>query len=205
MLFAYLAVVSVVTILSIIFGEQVLHVFATSPDEVARSGVWTILMSGLIVQGPAVSQIVATAVLAVIAIRLAGARVFWSAAVVAHLAATLLVYAGVWIADAATPGSGTPLSRELDFGISLVWCAALGVLAAAGWWSTWRLPPWLRYTLSLAPPAAIVVVTLGSDGLARYEHAVAFALAVLVVFVCRRWVSLGRRLRLLWLVSDGSS
>ena len=43
----------------------------------------------------------------------------------------------------------------------------------------------------------VLGVTLASEGLARYEHAVAFALAVFVVYAARRWSSVGDRLRLL--------
>jgi hypothetical protein len=194
-LVAYLAAVCVVTILSAVLGDPVLQVFSTTAQEVAERGVWIILLSGLIVQGAVVPQILMTAALGTAAIRLAGGRVFWTAALVSHLLGTLLVYVGVWVVDAVTPGP-VALASELDFGISLVWCAALGVLTGVGWWSSWRLPPWARYGLSFGPPIVIIAVTLGSDGLARYEHALAYALAVFVVFLCRRWASLGRRLQI---------
>ncbi len=195
MLVAYLAAVCVVTILSAVLGDPVLQAFATTAQEVAERGVWIILLSGLVVQGAVVPQVVMTAALGVAAIRLVGGRVFWTAALIAHLLGTLLVYVGVWVVDAVTPGS-LALANELDFGISLVWCAALGVLTAVGWWSSWRLPAWARYGLSFGPPVVMIGVTLGSDGLARYEHAVAYSLAVFVVFLCRRWASLGRRLHI---------
>ena len=58
-------------------------------------------------------QIAATAVLGVAAIRLAGGGVFWSAAIITHVAGTLLVYVGVWIADAMTPpGTARPSGLE---------------------------------------------------------------------------------------------
>ena len=62
----------------------------------------------------------ATAVLGVWAIRLAGGRVLWTAAILAHVLGTLLVYAGVWIMDAQDPSAVAALTREADFGVSLV-------------------------------------------------------------------------------------
>ena len=195
-LVAYLGAVSVLTLVVALGGDPYLQALANSPSEAAQRGTWTIFLSGLIVAPPAViAQIAMTAGLGVAAIRLVGGRVFWAAALVAHFLGTLVVYVGIWIVDFATPGTPA-ITQELDFGISLVWCAALGILTAVGWWSSWRLPAWLRYGFSFGGPVAIVLVVYGSTGLARYEHAAAYTLAVLVVFLCRRWAFLGRRLRL---------
>jgi len=146
----------------------------------------------------------ATAVLGVVAMRLAGSGVFWYAAVLAHILGTLLVYAGVWIADAANPSGLAVLLHEADFGVSLVWCAALGVLAGVAWWKTRPLRRWAWRLLAAGPPLALLGVTLVSDGLARYEHVAAFALAVGVVYASQRWSSVGSRLRLLGPADDQS-
>ncbi len=195
-LLAYLVVVAAVTVLGYSLGPSVVHALASTPDDVASARLWSLLTSGLLADGPLVPQIAATAVLGVLAIRLAGGRVFWVAAILAHILGTLLVYAGVWIADAQNPSAVAALTGEADFGISLVWCAALGVLAAIAWWQVRPMRRWARLVAAAGAPAALVVVTLFSGGLARYEHAAAFLVAVGVVYAARRWTSVGRPLRL---------
>jgi hypothetical protein len=183
-LFGYLAVVCVLTILQRT-GDVDLRLLASTPDDVASARVWTLVLSGLVAAGPLVVQVAEIAVLGVLAIRLAGARVFWTAAIVAHLFGTMAVYAGVWIAAAVMAPSS--LSTELDYGISLVWCAALGVLAGTAWWGRPPLHRRTRLVLAVAPALYMVVFVLDSDGLAQYEHAVAFVLATVVVLVTRSW------------------
>ena len=201
-LIAYLIVVCAVTIMGRIVGHPVVHAMASSPDDVASARVWPLVTSGLLVEGPFVPQVLATAVLGVTAIRLAGGRVFWSAAVLAHILGTLLVYAGVSIADAVSQSGMATLLREADFGVSLVWCAALGVLAGVAWWKTRPLPRWAWWLLAVGPPGALLGVTLVSNGLGFYEHIVAFGLAAGLVYAARRWSSVGDRLRLLGLFDD---
>ena len=195
-LFAYLAAVVAVTMLRYAIGHGVVDALASSPDYVAGARVWPLITSGLLADGPLWPQVAATAVLGVWAIRLAGGRVFWAAAILAHVLGTLLVYVGIWVMDAQDPSAVAALTREADFGVSLVWCAALGVLAAVAWWRTRPLRPRTRWFLALAAPAALIVVTVVSDGLGQYEHAVAFLLAAGVVYAAHRWDSVGARLRL---------
>ena len=202
MLLAYLVVVAGVTVAAHAFGQSVVHALASSPDDVAGARLWLLVTSGLLADGPLVPQLLATAALGVMAIRLAGGRVFWSAAILAHILGTMLVYLGVWIADFADPSGMAVLAREADFGISLVWCAALGVLAGVAWWRTRPLRLGPDGPAGVVAPIAVVVVTVFSDGLARYEHVVAFALSAGVVYAARRWNSVGDRLRLLRLRGD---
>ena len=185
--FAYLAAACGVTVYGRLSGHATLNLFASSPDDVALGRLSSLLGSFFLVQGPPVVQLVATAVLGVAAIRLAGAAVFWVATLLANIPGTLLVYAGVWIANIVSPASAARLASERDFGVSLVWCAALGVLAVAGWWRPWPALRWFRYLLQAGPVAAIAVVMLLSDGLSIYEHAVAFGLAAAVALLGRRW------------------
>ena len=203
-LFAYLLLVSAVTILAHITGQSVVQALASSPDDVAGARSWQLITSGLLAEGPLVPQVLATAVLGVVAIRLAGARVFWTAAILAHVFGTLLVYGGVWVAEVQDPSGMAVFVHAADFGVSLVWCAALGVLAAVAWWKTHPLRRWEWRLLAAGPPVALVGVTLFSGGLGRYEHVVAFALAAGIVYAARRWSSVGDRLRLVRFAGDGS-
>ena len=203
-LYAYLLVVAVISILAQVLGRSVVHALASSPNDVAAARAWLLVTSGLVAEGPLLPQVAGTAALGVAAMRLAGGRVFWSAAILAHILGTLVVYAGVWIFDAASPSGIGSLLREADFGMSLVWCAALGVLAGVAWWTTRPLPRWAWMLLAIAPPVALIGVTLVSDDLAPYEHIAAFGLAVGVVYAGGRWRSVGRRLRLLGPPTDRS-
>jgi len=183
-LFGYLAVACALTGLQRA-GDVDLHSLASTPDNVAAGNLLPIFLSALVVAGPMTVQVVETAVFGILAMRLAGARVFWTAAVVAHVLGTIVVYVAVWITDrVATP---TNLSTQLDYGISLMWCAALGVIAGIAWWGRRPLPRLVRLPLAIAPALFMVYVTLISSGLAHYEHGVAFALAAAVVLVTRRW------------------
>jgi len=184
-LFAYLVIVSAVTISSHLSGPSLVRALSSSPNGVAAARWWQLITSGLLAQGPPVPQLLALAVLGVAAIRLAGGRLFWSAAVLAHILGTLLVYVGVWIAAAASPSGLAMLLRGADFGVSLVWCAALGVLAGVAWWQTRPLPHWAWRLLAAGPCVALLGAALFTDGLAPYEHVVAFALAVGLVYVAR--------------------
>ena len=196
-LYAYLLVVAVISILAQVLGRSVVPALASSPNDVAAARAWLLVTSGLVAEGPLLPQVAGTAALGVAAMRLAGGRVFWSAAILAHILGTLVVYAGVWIFDAASPSGIASLLNEADFGISLVWCAALGVLAGVSWWNTRPLPRWAWLLLALGPPLALAGITFVSDGLALYEHVAAFGLAVALVYAAGRWRSVGRRLRLL--------
>ena len=195
-LLAYVAVVSALTVLGYALGPILVHTLASSADDVAAAHVWPLLSSGLLADGPLVPQVVGTVVLGVLAIRLAGGRVFWTAAVTGHVLGTLVVYAGVWVADLQDPSAMAALSGAADFGISLVWCAALGVLAAVAWWHVRPLRRSSWIAAAVGAPVALLVVTAFSEGLARYEHVTAFALAAGTVYVARRWASVGRWLRL---------
>jgi hypothetical protein len=186
LLLAYLAAACGLTAYGHLAGGTALRRLASSPDDIALGRLWSLVSSFFLVQGPVAPQLVATALLGAAAIRLAGARVFWVATLLANVLGTLLVYVAVWIAATLSPNSVVALARETDFGVSLVWCAALGVLAIAAWRRPRSASPWARYLLFIGPPVAMVAVTLLSDGLARYEHVVAFGLAAGVAILGRR-------------------
>ena len=187
LLFAYLIAACVVTVYARLQGAATLRELASSPDDIALGRLGSLITSLFVIQGPLVAQVVATAVLGVAAMRLAGGRLFWLAALLASFFGTLLVYAAVWVAAAIDLASVVSLEREPDFGVSLTWCAALGVLAVAGVHRPRPQEAWLRYLLMVVPTTSIVAVAIISDGLARYEHVVAFALAAAVTYLGRRW------------------
>ena len=156
---------------------------ASSPAGVAHGHLPQLLSSGLIVDGPAVPQIVALAVVLVVATRRLGTALTWRAGIGAHVGATLLAYlfvAVVWLAD---PGLAQPVMRAPDYGVSVVFAGVCGamlgrhrpalvaptVAALAAVWLTWS---WLA--------AAFNPLVL-----ANLEHLLGFAIGALTTVMGR--------------------
>jgi hypothetical protein len=187
-LVAYVTVAVAVTAAHHLYGVPDLAFFASSPNAVAQGRWWTLITSGLLITPPLMAlQVVALLALGFVDIRLCGARVFWTAAALAHFLGTVLVYCGVWIIGAAGLANVAAAASEPDFGVSLVWFAGIGVLAAAlasRAWSTTSRPVYrsLLFAASIAIPIGVVRF----DGTAHYEHALALLLSAAVVLAPRR-------------------
>jgi hypothetical protein len=166
------AIVAYVAAVAVTHAQRAAPAF-TSPQGVLHGRIVELLTSGLYVAGgppaddlavPALAAALALAVLVV------GARRTVGAAVLGHVGATLAVYAAigalwlggihVWRAALDAP----------DYGISCVYAAALGLVAAGA------RPLPLRV---LALAAAVATLQLGGD-LAGWEHFLALAAGALV-------------------------
>ncbi len=193
----YVTAVVSMTLLHHLLGVPGLDFFASSPDAVIHGRWWTLITSGFLITPPLMAlQVVALLILGFVDIHLCGARVFWTAVVLAHFLGTALVYCAVWLIGAAGLAHVDVVSREPDYGISLVWFAGIGVLAAALGRRAWSagLRPAYRGLLF----AAAIVVPLGVvrfDQSGHYEHVLALILSAAVVLVPRRGgpAELGRR------------
>ncbi len=187
-LVAYVMVAVGMTVAYHLFGVPGLDFFASSPDVVAQGRWWTLITSGLLITPPLMAlQVVALLVLGFVDMRLCGARVFWTAAVLAHFLGTVLVYCAVWLIGAADLANVAAASSEPDYGISLVWFAGIGVLAAAlarRAWSAGSRP--VNRGLLLAAAMAIPLGVIRFDATAHYEHVLALLLSAAVVLVPRR-------------------
>ena len=182
-LVAYVLVAVGMTVAYHLFGMPGLDFFASSPDAVAQGRWWTLVTSGLLITPPLMAlQVVALLVLGFVDIRLCGARVFWTAAVLAHFLGTALVYCAVWLIGAAGLANVAAASSEPDYGISLVWFAGIGVLAAALARRAWSADSRPVYRgLLLAAAIAIPIGVVRFDATAHYEHVLALLLSAAVV------------------------
>lgn len=171
-----------IAIVATLTGYPVVTALASSPALLLHGEWWRLITSAFVIDGPALPQLVAIAVLGSFAIYFGGSWTFWSTAITGHIVGTLLSYAGVaglWLVDRA---SAVRFITDPDYGVSLIWCAALGAFCAAVWLGdrgSWSRPvkPWLV----AAAVSVMVVVTLYSDKLEAVQHATAFVVGFAIV------------------------
>jgi hypothetical protein len=181
-LFSYLIIVISIAIVATLTGYPIVTALASSPALLMHGEWWRLITSAFVIDGPALPQLVAIAVLGSFAIYFGGSWTFWSTAITGHIVGTLLSYAGVaglWLVDRA---SAVRFITDPDYGVSLIWCAALGAFCAAVWFGdrgSWSRPvkPWL---VAMAV-SIMVVVTLYSDKLEAVQHATAFVIGFAIV------------------------
>ena len=186
-LLGYLIVVIGLALARLIWGWPSVAELASSPALVAQGQWWRLFTSGLVVNGPVVPQIVAIGALGTLAIYFGGAPTFWVSALSGHFLGTMISYvgvAGLWAVDRA---AAVHYATSPDYGVSLVWCAALGAFAAWAWMgprAIARRP--VRPLWTVVAVAVLFVVTMYSDGLAAVQHAVAFGVGALVIATAGR-------------------
>jgi hypothetical protein len=95
--------------------------------------VWVLPASALVVDRPVVVGLVAFGVLAVVTLRVCGARTFWLAAAVGHVGSTLLVYAIIGSAQVADREVFAGAAARPDFGVSAIQGAWVGAITATAW------------------------------------------------------------------------
>jgi hypothetical protein len=170
---AWLVAVALVAIMRVTVGWPAPGDLAASPDALERGHLWLLATSALVIEGPPVVQIGATAVLIWVIVHRFGAPTFWWAAVAGHVGSTLAVYAGialVWLFDAHAVRDVTDAP---DYGISAVWAACMGAVCVAGAAGALH-----RARLATALGAGCLVtflVLVPADGeVSDFEHLVAF-------------------------------
>jgi hypothetical protein len=182
LLMSYLLLVIAIALLRAWFGFPTVGQLAASPALLAHGEWWRLATSALVINGPAVPQVLAIGVLGTFTIYFGGSGTFWLTALAGHVLGTLLAYAGVvsvWLTDRAVAAK---LLVDPDYGVSLIWCAALGAFAAMSWLGTrggWRRP--VRPELAIAAVATLAIVTLYSDAMAAVQHVLAFMVGVAIV------------------------
>lgn len=184
-LVAYLVVVIVFSLAEGHRGWPALGDLASSPRELSLGHWWLLFTSGFVVDGPLVPQIVLALVVGVAALRVLGPGLFWSAVVAGHVVGTVIVYAGAWIAGAIAPETVQHVLADPDYGISLVWCTAMGVMMTV-WFTGPAGRRHVRRLLAVAMLLALAGVTVLSNGLAQYEHVVAFGIGALAAALAAR-------------------
>jgi hypothetical protein len=133
LLLAWLAAVVVIAITREASGVPHLAGLASTPDLIAHGRLWTLLTSALPVSRYPILEIPGLLAAIYGVWRLAGLGAVWTAALAAHIGATLVVYGavgGLWLADR---GAVDRFVDRLDYGISAVWLGELGLLTALLW------------------------------------------------------------------------
>ena len=177
----YLLAVAVIDVLRSAGEGPFVRALASSPSGVAHGHVARLATSGLIIAGDPGPQIVGSAAIVLAAIVLLGPAIFWWAALVGHVVATLVAYAGVgllWLLDRSLVAR---IADAPDYGISCVVAGSIGVLVAA----VLRDRPRRELVLAGAALSAIALATPSGDALARVEHALALGLATLLGYELR--------------------
>jgi hypothetical protein len=187
LLAGYLGVVAVIAVLRALTGWPTVAELASTPALLAHGEWWRLITSALVVNGPPLPQMIAIAVLGSAAIYFGGSAVFWSAAVAGHVIGTLAAYVGLSAAWISARSSGSRLLTDPDYGVSLIWCAALGAFAAMaclGAGRNWRRPqyPWLAVGAVLV----LGIVTAFSDRMAAVQHIIAFVVGFVVLALAGR-------------------
>ena len=173
MLLAYIVAVIIVAVLQDRYHVDVLSALAATPRRILHGQWWSLFSSGLVIDGPKAPQIAAILTLGSLGIYIGGSWLFWRISLLGHLAGTLVTYMGLLIARSVHPHWVHRLLSQPDYGVSLVWCAGLGALAAAAWYNrkSWKPQhPWLA-ALALG---MIFAVTIWSNGIDAFEHPIAF-------------------------------
>jgi hypothetical protein len=154
---------------------------ACAPAALWAGKLWTLPSSALIIQGPAIPQLLMTAALTLALVRACGGAGFWLVAAVGHVGATLIAYAGIGLIYLVARSTAEGVIHTNDYGISAVWAAAFGALAVI------RLRrgehPRLTAAWALAILALFVVLVPLNGELADVEHLLAFVLGAGVMLL----------------------
>src|SRR5204863_7434114 len=92
----------------------------------------------LIVSGPPLLELAGLALAAGVLVARRGPVAFWRAAVGGHVGATVIAYAGVGVLWLVTRETVEGIVHDPDYGVSAVWLAVLGAIAASVWSDTRR-------------------------------------------------------------------
>lgn len=198
-LVCYLLLVVLIALVRAVTGLPTVEQLASSPVLLFGHGEWwRLFTSALVVDGPVVPQIAAIGALGSLSIYFGGSWLFWKTALAGHILGTLVAYAGlplVWLLDQST---AQRLLTNPDYGVSLVWCAALGAFAALSWLgkrADWRRPA--QPLLTVAAVLVMVLVTIYSDEMAAIQHVLAFVIGFVIIGTADRSRALHRSRRAL--------
>jgi hypothetical protein len=110
-----------------------LEAVAASPHKIAQGKFWLLFTSGLFADRPTVLSLFALALFGAVTLAVCGSRVLWSAALVGHVGATLLVYYSIALVRIGHPNAFHSALSVQDIGISALCAAWLGTVAAVAW------------------------------------------------------------------------
>lgn len=164
-------------------GAVPLSQLAASPKAVADGRVWLLLTSGVVADRPWLPSLLGFAIVGFAALSVASGRVVIAAALAGHVAATLLVYGFLGLAEAIDEGAFGSLVDRPDIGLSAIIAAWIGVVSQV----YWRRKPTRRAHLVNAlgcVACALIGLAFRPDvTVLDSEHLVAFALGAAVASV----------------------
>jgi hypothetical protein len=188
---AYLAIVCVVALARAATGHPTVATLALTPDELGSGRVWLLATSAVIVNGIALPQVLALAATIVVALRRLGALFVVVVMVAAHVGATLLAYAVLFVATGDPDGAH---NRSFDYGTSAVWLGLVGAVAVALLEPARQGERRAKLVVAAACVCALVGATL-FPLMAATEHALAFALGAGLAVLRERRLRDGRSAR----------
>lgn len=158
----------------------------SSAEDIADGRFWLLLTSALDVDGSApVAQLALTGAVAAFVILREGPRLWWIAALSAHVVSALFAYGVIGLAVGLGSDSAERAADDPDYGVSCVLAGSLGALFASG------LAGGRRRTLG--DRAALFAGALGLLGLLTVtfgwydmEHPIAFTLGAGVIWLAHR-------------------
>ncbi len=174
----------------------------SSAEDVADGRLWLLLASALDVDGTLpLLQVALTAVVAAFVIAREGPRVWWLAALCAHVVSALFAYGVIGLAAGLGSDAAERVADDPDYGVSCVLAGSVGAMFASGMVARSmrrRRSPQERAARRLARTAAadrvaLVGGALGFLGLLTVafgwydmEHPIAFVLGAGVVWFAHR-------------------
>jgi hypothetical protein len=154
---------------------------AATPAGIAAGKLWLLVTSAFAVSGPPVLELCGVAAAALVLVRRRDAWTFWVVAIMSHVGATLLAYAGVGLVWLGDRGAVESVVDRLDYGVSAVWLGVLGALFADSVQSLRRRGgDRLDRMLVVVCPIAAVIGFAFFPLLPGSEHLIAFFLGALV-------------------------
>lgn len=155
------------------------NALAASPDRIREGKLWFLFSSAVLVDQPVLMSVVSFAVLAALAWRLSGARLFWMSAFLGQVVATLLVYLFIGAARRIVAGAFSAAIASPDYGVSAVSAAWLGSIAAVAWQQRGRSRIGKTSIAISCTAIALFAYSVRPDlTVLSSEHLVAFALGV---------------------------
>lgn len=174
----------IVAVIAAVADGDIVRDLACAPAALWSGKLWTLPSSALIIQGPAIPQLVMTGLLCAALVRACGGAVFWLVAVAGHVGSTVIAYTGIALIYVVQRSTAEGVVHAPDYGISAVWAAAFGALAVVAMRRGHH--PRVTAMWSLAVLALFVLLVPIDGELADVEHLLAFALGAGVMAVRAR-------------------
>jgi len=178
---AYLVTVAGFEITRRTYGFPTPAQIGLTPAALAAGKVWLLFTSALIVSGPPLLELLGLSIAVAVLLARRDALEFWRVAVCGHVGATLIAYAGVGVLWLVNRETVEGIVNDPDYGVSAVWLAVLGAIAATVWSGARRegWTPEKRAMLGICGGAAVIGVVFFPP-LSATEHGLAFLIGFIL-------------------------